>query len=61
MENKDNMRRPRIQIVEIRRVIPKLVKRFIDNYRGKISNPSFNSANSDINLGKLRRRLDYWA
>lgn len=61
MENKNNIREPEIQIVEIRRVIPQSIKRFVSNiYKGRVVRPAFNSANSDENLGKLRK-LDYLA
>lgn len=61
MENKDNIRELEIQIVEIRRVIPKFVKRFVsDTYNGRVVRPAFNSVNSDENLGELRK-LDYRA
>jgi len=62
MENKDNIREPEIQIVEIRRAIPQSIKRFVsDIYKEGVIRPAFNSANSDINLGELRKKLDYLA
>ena len=56
MENKDNIREPEIQILEIGRVMPQLIKRVVsDTYRGSVVRPAFNSTDSDENLRKLRR------
>ena len=56
MENKDNIREPEIQIVEIGRVIPQSIKQFVPNiYKGRLVRPAFSSANSAENLGKLRK------
>lgn len=59
MENEDNKEEPMIQIVEVRRAITNLSKIITpDTYNGK-SKPHFNSANSDANLKKLGRKVDY--
>ncbi len=56
MENKDNIRELEIPRVEFKRVIPQPSKRFSsDIYKGRLVRPAFNSANSDKNLGKLRK------